>query len=460
MKVATIRAVVTAALAASGTAASAGPGLLDAWLAAQTHDPDYASALAGQRAGQTKERQARALLRPQVVLSASGSYVSDERTMTGAQFSAPGFGTSNDATFRTRVAGGIGTDWSVALRQPLYNAEKSAAARQLATQRELADAQLAANTQQAMLATVRAYVAVVAADDTLASIRAQKASTQEARDVSRALYDEGKLPITDSIEAEARYDEIVAAEIAARDELEQRRAEFADRTGLSADGLRAFNPDVSIAALDAGPLEVWLERARSNAPQLRVRKLDRDVARAEADKTRHGWSPTVDLVAKAAGDRLQGDSGWGSGSLTSRSLFVGVQLNVPLFTSGMLSARQDESVALAEQAEEGVRGAELESTRRARAAWLALHGDLAQVEARQKALLSARARVDATELGREVGARTTLDLLDARAQRDREQLTLAQTRLAAIVARLELAAAAGALTDDDLRQADAMLTRP
>ena len=372
-------AAVAACVAAFAGPVLAAPGMLDAWHATQSHDPSYAAALAGVRVGAAEQRQAAATLRPQVVMSANGAYGSDDRESTGARFSAPGFGASNDAAFRTRVAGGLDAGWSLALQQPLYSEEKRAASRQLERQADRADAQLAVATQQAILETARGYLAVLDAEARVASLQSQRATVEEALKAARAMYDEGRLPITDT---------------------------------------------------------------------------------TEADKTAHAWSPTVDLVARVADDRLHGDSGWGTGTLSTRSRYVGVQVSVPVFTSGLRDARHEASVARADQAEAAVRGADLEATRQARGAWLALRTALSQLEAHGRMLQSAQARVDATRLGHEVGARTMLELLDAQSQRDRARLAVEQSRLAAIAARLELAAAAGALGEDELRAADALLAAP
>ena len=450
------RAFAVAICLAVGAPASAAPGLVDAWHASQALDPSYAAALAGQRAGAAKRRESTATFRPQLMLGAGASYATDDRESTGARFSAPGFGTSDAADFRTRVAGGVGTTWSVDLRQPLYSAAKSATARQLDREADRGDVELEAATQQSMLAVAHAYLEVLGAEAETASLRAQRASIEEAAAAAHALYDEGRLPVTDATEADARLAETDAALVVAENRLAERRATFSDRTGLSAEALRAPRDDPS-AAPDPGALEDWLERARHGAPSTRARRVELDVARTEVEKTAREWSPSVDLVARVADDRLHGDSGWGTAGLATRSRVIGVQISVPLFTSGMTSARHDESVARAEAAEAEVRGAELEATRRARAAWLALHAAGSRLTAQRKLLDAALARVDATTLGHEVGARTTLDLLDARSQSDRARLGLEEARLAIIGARLELAAAAGTLTEDELRATDAML---
>jgi len=447
-----------AALAAAP--AWAGTGLLQAWQAAQAHDPSYAGASASRAAGGAKRDQGRALLLPQVTASASGGLASDDRNTTGARFVAPGFGNSSDVGFHTHVGGGTATNWAVALQQPIYNAERFAGAHQLRTQADLAEARFERARQQLMVAVARAYFEVLIAEESLHTIRAQKASYAEALDATRALFQEGKLPVTDSAEAEARFDEIAAAEIAAEADLQLRQAAFSDRTGLAGTGLTPVSAQARLDELDPGPLERWLGEARQGSLELQVERLNQDVAHSETRKFKGMLSPSLDLVARVSDDRLSGDSGWGSSSLTARSQYVGVQLTVPVFEGGMRSARYSESVALASKADAEADEASQRVARETRAAWLSVSSGLAQLQASQRALQSAQTRLDATQLGHDIGARTTLDLLNAKADLHRAHLALVQARHRVIAGRLDLAAAAGELTEGDLAGMDRFLGEP
>ena len=97
-----------------GLAAVLSPGvratdLLDVWRAAATHDPEFAAARAAHAAGEARREQASALWRPTVALEAGVAAETNENAVRGAQFSAPGFGTSNGVSFDTSVTGGTST---------------------------------------------------------------------------------------------------------------------------------------------------------------------------------------------------------------------------------------------------------------------------------------------------------------------------------------------------------------
>jgi outer membrane protein len=64
-----------------------------------------------------------------------------------------------------------------------------------------------------------------------------------------------------------------------------------------------------------------------------------------------------------------------------------------------------------------------------------------------QALASSRSRLDATRLGRKVGDRTTMDLLNAENDAANAELSLLQARIEWLMNRLRLGAAAGMLDE-------------
>lgn len=133
-----------------------------------------------------------------------------ERNTTGAQFSAPGFGASNDATFRTKIDGGPAISWAIVAQLPLYNAERRASSRQIERHATLADVQFRNAEQELMLRAVQAYFAVILAEETLSTLRAQGEAAARALEVAKGRFEEGATPVTDRDEAQARFDEVGA----------------------------------------------------------------------------------------------------------------------------------------------------------------------------------------------------------------------------------------------------------
>lgn len=454
-----ISSLAAFALAATAHAAIAATDLLAAWQAAQQRDSTYAAARSQWQAGATRERQARSLLRPQVSVSGSAGYATIDRDTRGAQFSAPGFGASNDASFRTRVDGGTSTSWAVVAQQPIYSIERSANAQQLERQAQLADVQLRAAQQELILRTAQSYFGVILAEETLATLRAQKSEAARALEVAKEKFDSGATPVTDRDEAQARYDEVRTREIVAQNEVTMARQAFVDITGKSADALVRVGDDARADRPATPTLPQAMERAAQQNPLIAMQALGVDIARDELAKYRALVSPSVDLFARLADERMHGPSGYGPSShITSNARIVGLQVSIPLYTGGMRSARRDEASALADKAQHDAQAVREEVLRQTQAAWLAVATGSERVMAHEQALKSSRSRLGATETGKEVGARTMLDYMNAQSDYFQAQRNLLQTRYQLLLDRLRLAAVTGELGETEVRAVNATLT--
>ena len=84
--------------------------------------------------------------------------------------------------------------------------------------------------------------------------------------------------------------------------------------------------------------------------------------------------------------------------------------------------------------------------------YLNVTNGMAQVKALQQAVISSRSQLDSTRLGRDVGVRTEVDVLNAQQLFFSARRDLAQARYNLLMSRLRLEAEAGELDEDDLRQ--------
>mgnify|MGYP006195153795 CR=1 FL=1 len=201
------------------------------------------------------------------------------------------------------------------------------------------------------------------------------------------------------------------------------------------------------------PLPHWLNLAAQDNLQVRTQAQALALAEQEATKAARFASTKVDLVAQAGGDHLSGSGRWGSASNSARQYMVGVQIQVPLYTGGQLDARHQELLRLQDKAQADLDSARLAVAQQVRTSWLHLQAGAARTQALESALRSAQVRLQATQLGRQVGDRTTLDLLQAHndAMQSQSNLLGHQTRMAQ--ERLQLMALAGQLDEAALQAA-------
>ena len=82
---------------------------------------------------------------------------------------------------------------------------------------------------------------------------------------------------------------------------------------------------------------------------------------------------------------------------------------------------------------------------------------LAQLKALAAAKISSQSALDSNKLGYEVGVRINIDVLNAENQLYQTRRDFAKAALDTLMAQLRLKAAVGALGEEDLQQANALL---
>lgn len=438
--------------------------LAQVWRAAAQNDKEYAVSRAAHATVQPRREQASSLWKPSVGLTASAGFATSESETRGAQFSAPGFGQSSGVGFGTSVTNGTSGHWAIVATQPLYNPARRAQQQQLSLSADLADLEWQAAGQALMLRTAERYFDVALAEEAVRVLRLQLDAVQHATTEAQDRFKLGSVPVTDTHEAGARLAGVRAQLLAADSDLQIKRNLLADSTGLPAAAVAVRLPVRPSQGAGAGtatrPLELWLGEAQAGNPAIRSQLLAVEVAKQEASKHSRRSSVTVDLVAQAGRDRLSGRGEFGAASNAGTNRMIGLQLSVPLFTGGYRDAKEEEALRLADKAVAEVERTRQQVAQQVRAAWLGLSVGAERVQALDDTLAASLARRDATQLGREVGQRTTLDLLNAENDTASARLALTLGRVGLLLNRLRLAALTGQLDEANLRSVDGELTSP
>jgi outer membrane protein len=419
--------------------------LLQIYRQAQASDAQYAAARAAWSAGQERLPQGRSGLLPSV--SASASTQHNDREIRSR---APGVAASS-GQFNSNAL-------SLSVTQPLYRPQNLAAYEQAKVQVAQADVVLAQAAQELILRVAQAYFDVLLAQDTVAFAQAQLTAIGQQLEQAKRNFEVGTATITDTHEAQSRYDITLAAEIAARNDLEIRRRQLEQLIGRPAPGLAPLGKRFSLRPPEPASMERWVAEAAEHNLQVRISRANLEFSSREIERNRAAHRPTLDAFASVSesgsGSGVQG----GAGSDTS-SRVVGLQLAIPLYQGGLTSSRVREAIANEERARQ-----ELESARRAaelaaRQGFLGVTSGLAQVKALEAALVSSQSSLASTRLGQEVGVRTQVDVLNAQQQLSQTRRDLAQAKYGYILALLRLKAAVGQLTEQDLAEINAWLER-
>ncbi|WP_396428563.1 TolC family protein [Limnohabitans sp.] len=444
-------------VAALWTPAAHALDLLQTWEQARQYDPQMQVVQATRSSVQAFEAQAQSLWRPVVMGSATVGAMSADSRMQGAQFSAPGFGQSNGVSFGTSASAATSTRWSLQAKQALYSPERQAQQAQLQQAAGVAEWRADLAHQQFMLLTVQRYFQVLLADRQQQVLKNQHAAVQRSLTEARDRFSIGDLPVTDTHEAAARASGLQAQWLAADSELQMARQVLAESTRLPIEALKPQAPKTAEPVTASPSLDQVLVQVREANTGLRLKKAQWEVARQEVKKHEARGGVTLDLVAQSGRDRLSGDGDFGPASNTQSQQMLGLSMNLPLYTGGYRSAKLQEAVSAQAQAEAEYELAVQQTQQQARSVWLALQTGPARLSALQSAWKASTARLDATRLGRQVGDRTTLELLHAENDAAQTELAWLRAQTELLQTRLQLDALTGSLSVQSLQGLNAQL---
>jgi len=419
--------------------------LLEIYRLALASDPVYSAARASWTASQEKLPQGMAGLLPQATLSASTQY--NDRDL---RFRNPAIAGSQ-AQFNSNSA-------SVSISQPLYRKQNFVAYDQGKTQVALADVQFASAGQDLILRVSQAYFDVLLASANLSFTEAQKKAIGQQLEQAKRNFEVGNATITDTHEAQARYDLVTSQEIAARADVEVKNRTLEQLIGRSAPAL--VPPARNFAPSPPAPnaMEPWVERARTNGLAVRIAQENLNFQTQDVVRNRGAHYPTVDAFASVT------DSGSGSGTqggsgTDTNSRIVGLQLAIPLYQGGIVNSRVREALANEAKARQDLENARRSAELAARQGYLGVTSSIAQVRALEAAVVSNQSSLDSTVLGQQVGVRTQVDVLNAQQLLFSARRDLAQARYNYILSLLRLTAAAGELDEEDLQRINAWLEK-
>lgn len=431
--------------------------LLKTWELARAHDPQMQVVAATRSSVQAFEAQAKALWRPVLMGSATVGAMSADTRMQGAQFSAPGFGQSTGVSFATSASAATSTRWSLQAKQPLYSPERQAQQAQLHTAAGVAELRADLAQQQFMLLTAQRYFNLLLAERQEQVLKNQYAAVSRSLTEAKDRFALGDLPVTDTHEAAARAEGLKAQLLAAGSEVQMARSVLTDSTRLGADALKPLLPKGDAAVTAVPALAQVLEQVREANTGVRLQKAQQDVARQELRKHERSGGVTLDLVASAGRDRLSGDGDFGPSTNSQSQQMVGLSLNVPLSTGGWRSAKLQEAVDAQARAAAEVDLAVQQAQQQARSVWLALETGPVRLAALKASWQASMARLDATRLGRQVGDRTTLALLQAENDAAQAELAWLRAQTELLLTRLQLDALTGSMSVQSLQALNAQL---
>lgn len=428
-------AKLLACLAGAGILASSGSasalGLVEAYQAALKNDPAYRAAFQASESGKENRILGRSNLLPN--LSASYSVGKNHSDITsGARVTHPEYN-SRSATLQ--------------LRQSLFNLDSLARYKQGVAQSEYSAAQFASQSQEVVLRVVGAYVELLFKREQLDLALAERDMYLEQKKSNQRMYEKGEGTKTDVLEVLSRLDLAEAQVLEAIDNETVARDTLAAIIGGEVGVLDPLSPNFKVRTEEMFSYEAWKAIAMERNPDVKAQMYAIEIARQEVNKARAGHAPKLDFVASYSKNTSESINTINQDS-TVRS--IGLQLSIPLYAGGAVSASTRQAVANQEKARADWQAQIDKTMLELRKDYTQLISSAARIAALDKAVESGELLITATGKSIQGGIRVNLDLLNAQRQLSASKRDLAQARYGYLLAMLRLRAAAGTLASNDV----------
>ncbi len=432
---------------ALGTALAApvrAQSLVELYESARSYDAAYQSARSQYEATLAKADQAKAAIMPSANLNLGMSRSTQDVT--------PDIGPASNRAYGTESA-------TLSASQPLYRPANLIGYKQGLKQIDLAQAQLASADQDLIVRVSQGYFDVLTAQDNLTVVQAQKTAVAEQLASAKRNFEVGTATITDTREAQARYDLVIAQEIAAENDLRVKKIALDQLVGKADAQPKALAQPPLLPELTPADVGAWVAQSEAAHPIIRQAQIGLEVAELETRKAQAGHKPTLDLSASySVINNQDGSSSAGVGSRVNAGS-INLSFNLPLFAGFSIQNRIRETLALEDKARN-----DLETSKRAvaqgtRSAYFGVISGLGQVRALEAAQASSQSALDANKLGYEVGVRINIDVLNSQSQLFDTKAKLAKARYDVLLGSLKLRQANGTLSAQDLQGVNALLVK-
>lgn len=419
-----VRAGVVAAALLMSTAAVRAETLFEALTAAYVNNPNIMSALLSVKSAAEDIALRKAGKLP--TISMTGTY-------------SAGWGVSSTTGLTTSMGLTTGLTYQQRLFDNFRTEAQIEQARALA---ELSKYALRNAEQNVLLSVAQAYMGVVR-DTQLVALREENVRFYEAQvNSSNERLRLGEGTRLDVSQATARQAQAVALYRSAIASLQTSQASYQRWVGRPP---RNLTSGFNFNGLVPKSVEAAMSRAEELNPAILTARASIRAAQSGADAANAAFGPTLDLIGS-----LCAIGCFGSNFEPNMSGSVRLQLSVPLYSGGSLGATMRKANLQTIKSEVDALATRDQVRESVISSWSTLQNATAQIE-------STRAAVDAGQLvlegivqERDVGTRTTLEVLNAQAELTTARESLIVAQASRVIASFALVAATGKLSAEDL----------
>lgn len=436
-------AVTLVAAATCWTSAAQGEDLIQVYDLALLNNPGLNAAAARLNSTEEGRYLARANLLPNI--SGTGTY-----SETTGDFSlVSGNGADIDSTRE---------NLGLTLNQSIYRHSNYTQLDQARSQIDRSGADYQAAVQDLMLAASERYLLVLTNEDSVTFAEAEEKANARQLDQAEQRYEVGLTAITDVHEARSSYDRARANVIVAQNTLDDAKEALRELTGQFIASVQAFPDELPSRPPQPADMEAWVGDALEYNPRVLSAKFNSEAAHHNVRTQKAARYPYVGAQVNYSDTTNGGDLGAFSTD-TINTTTIGIQLTVPIYEGGAINSRSRQAAYNYDAALEDLENQRRVIKRQTRNDYRAVIAGISQVAAFKQAVVSARAALEATEAGFEVGTRTIVDVLISQRSLFQAERDYSQARHKYVLDNLRLRASAGTITREHLNAVNALLIR-
>lgn len=428
------------------SALSQAEDLMQVYKQARLSNPELRKSAADRDAAFEKINEARSPLLPQLGLGADYTYNNGYRDANGVDSNV--------------------TSGSLQLTQTLFDMSKW---RNLSLQEKSAgiqDVTYQTDQQTLILNTATAYFKVLSAIDTLSYVEAQKQAIYRQLDQTTQRFNVGLVAITDVQNARSQYDNVLANEVTARNDLDNAVEELRQVTGNYYPQLASLNVD-HFKAEKPQAVNALLKEAENRNLSLLQARLSQDLAREQIRLAQDGHLPTLSLSASSSisntsysGSRTSGANAGQYNDSDVGQNKIGLNFSLPIYQGGQVNSQVKQAQYNFVGASEQLESAHRSVVQTVRSSFNNVNASVSSINAYKQAVVSAQSSLDASEAGYSVGTRTIVDVLDATTTLYNAKQQLSNARYNYLINQLNIKQALGTLNEQDLLALNGALGKP
>lgn len=425
-------------LALTGVAHAA--NLMDVYHMALQQDPKLQEAEHQLQAQKTQIGQAKGLLLPSIDVSGNVQYNNENLSSSNPLYGGSHSYNSNGYTLQ--------------LTQPVFNMQAFRAYGQAKDVVKQAEIQYHVAQQSLILRVANAYFNVLLSQDELQTAEAQRQALLKQLEQAKREFQVGTASKVDVDEAQARYDQSESGVISARNQVQVARRQLTEIVGQPVPSIARLTGKLPLQSPKPATMHAWTERASQDNLSVIAQREGVKIARSSLAVQKASWYPTVSAFAS----RSRSDTNvFGSTRLTTTANAVGLQMKWNLFSGGTRHYKIKQAAAELSKSQSTLLDAMRQAEFSASQAYLNVENSISEIKADRQSLKSSQTSLASTKIGRRVGTRTIVDVLNALQQVYTAQSKLYQARYKYLINRLELKQAVGQLSARDLQGVNSLL---